>query len=94
MSDCDWVDDFDDVELESWETSASSKALIQKFESKVNFGMKQKDQIRDKSDRATTEHALDRRSCTILYKLISQGAFSEVNGCLSTGELMLKIVVD
>ncbi|XP_063931493.1 serine/threonine-protein kinase rio1-like [Zophobas morio] len=40
----------------------------------------------DKSLRATTEQVLDGRTRLILFKLLSRGLFSEINGCLSTGK--------
>ena len=40
---------------------------------------------RDKADRATVEHALDPRTRIVLFKLLSRGAISQIDGCVSTG---------
>jgi RIO kinase 1 len=42
--------------------------------------------MKDKSDRATTEQVLDPRTRIILYKMIGRGLLYEVNGCVSTGK--------
>ena len=41
---------------------------------------------KDKEDRATVEQALDPRTRLILFKMLSHGVFSEINGCISTGK--------
>lgn len=41
---------------------------------------------KDKSDRATTEQAMDPRTRTMLFKMINTQLFAEVNGCISTGK--------
>ncbi|XP_064624994.1 serine/threonine-protein kinase RIO1-like [Lineus longissimus] len=41
---------------------------------------------RDKADRATVEQVMDPRTRMILFKLISRGVISEINGCISTGK--------
>ncbi|MCJ1324438.1 protein kinase rio1 [Thelotrema lepadinum] len=40
----------------------------------------------EKSDRATTEQALDQRTRIILLQMINRNVVSEVNGCISTGK--------
>ncbi|KCV67621.1 Atypical/RIO/RIO1 protein kinase [Fonticula alba] len=40
----------------------------------------------DKANRATTEQVLDPRTRMILFKMLSQGIFYEINGCVSTGK--------
>ncbi|KAK3272564.1 hypothetical protein CYMTET_19147 [Cymbomonas tetramitiformis] len=42
--------------------------------------------VSDKSDRATVEQALDPRTRMVLFKMLSRGVMSEVNGCISTGK--------
>jgi RIO kinase 1 len=42
--------------------------------------------IKDKSDRATSEQVLDPRTRIILFKMIGRGLIQEVNGCISTGK--------
>ena len=42
--------------------------------------------IKDKSDRATTEQVLDTRTRIILFKMIGRELIHEVNGCISTGK--------
>lgn len=83
-------EEYDDISLEEFENSDKTRALFQKFQHKADFNMKTREKTRDKSDRATTDHALDRRSCAILYKMMSQGIFNEVNGCISTGAFLLQ----
>lgn len=39
-----------------------------------------------RDDRATVEQVLDPRTRLILFKLLSQGLISEINGCVSTGK--------
>eukprot|EP01031_Cornospumella_fuschlensis_P034158 gene34158-41348_t len=39
-----------------------------------------------KDDRATSEQVLDPRTRLILFKLLSNGYLSEIDGCLSTGK--------
>lgn len=42
--------------------------------------------MKDKSDRATSEQVLDPRTRIILFKMIGRGFIYEVNGCVSTGK--------
>jgi len=49
------------------------------------FGGK-KDRTTDKSDRATSEQVLDKRTRMILLKMLDRNIVSEINGCLSTGK--------
>lgn len=42
--------------------------------------------VKDKSDRATVEQVLDPRTRMILFKMLSRGLISEINGCISTGK--------
>ncbi|KAI0346039.1 RIO1-domain-containing protein [Trametopsis cervina] len=42
--------------------------------------------MKDKSDRATTEQVLDPRTRIILFKMIGRELLFEVNGCVSTGK--------
>ena len=41
---------------------------------------------KDKSDRATAEQVMDKRTRMILFKMLSSGVFTEINGCISTGK--------
>lgn len=41
---------------------------------------------KDKHDRATAEQVMDPRTRIILFKLLSRGVISEINGCISTGK--------
>jgi RIO kinase 1 len=45
--------------------------------------------MKDKSDRATSEQVLDPRTRLILFKMIGRGLIHEVNGCISTGKEVL-----
>lgn len=42
--------------------------------------------MKDKSDRATSELVLDPRTRLILFKMIGRGLVKEINGCVSTGK--------
>lgn len=42
--------------------------------------------VKDKHDRATAEQVMDPRTRMILFKLLSRGIISEINGCISTGK--------
>ncbi|XP_037131388.1 serine/threonine-protein kinase RIO1 [Syngnathus acus] len=57
---------------------------------KVTTKQKQKDadtyRLKDKSDRATVEQVLDPRTRMILFKMLTRGIISEINGCISTGK--------
>ncbi|ESO88120.1 hypothetical protein LOTGIDRAFT_126569, partial [Lottia gigantea] len=41
---------------------------------------------KDKADRATAEQVMDPKTRMILFKLLSRGVISEINGCISTGK--------
>ncbi|CDS37107.1 serine:threonine protein kinase RIO1 [Echinococcus multilocularis] len=82
----DLCDDYEEISLENCSYSDRTKALCHKYENMIDFSMINRDQIRDKGDRATTDHALDKRSVAILYKMMSQGEFAVINGCISTGK--------
>lgn len=45
-----------------------------------------KDRTTDKSDRATSEQVLDKRTRMILLKMLDRSIVSEINGCISTGK--------
>ena len=47
--------------------------------------------MKDKSDRATSEQVLDPRTRLILFKMIGRGLIHEVNGCISTGKEVFPI---
>uniref|UniRef100_A0A3B4B013 Serine/threonine-protein kinase RIO1 n=1 Tax=Periophthalmus magnuspinnatus TaxID=409849 RepID=A0A3B4B013_9GOBI len=66
-------------------TSSSTPAdkALRKYENKINLG---KFRVKDKSDRATVEQVLDPRTRMILFKMLSRGIISEINGCISTGK--------
>ncbi|VDM19462.1 unnamed protein product [Hydatigera taeniaeformis] len=82
----DLCDEYEEISLSGCSYSDRTKALCHKYENMIDFSMINRDQIRDKGDRATTEHALDKRSVAILYKMMSQGEFAVINGCISTGK--------
>ncbi|KAH0617940.1 hypothetical protein JD844_016718 [Phrynosoma platyrhinos] len=42
--------------------------------------------VKDKADRATVEQVLDPRTRMILFKMLTRGVISEINGCISTGK--------
>lgn len=41
---------------------------------------------KDKADRATAEQVMDKRTRLILFKMLSKGIITEINGCISTGK--------
>ncbi|XP_060083390.1 serine/threonine-protein kinase RIO1-like [Ylistrum balloti] len=43
-------------------------------------------QRKDKADRATAEQVMDPRTRMILFKMLSKGIITEINGCISTGK--------
>lgn len=57
---------------------------------KITLIQKQKDndtfRVKDKADRATVEQVLDPRTRMILFKMLSRGVISQINGCISTGK--------
>lgn len=53
-------------------------------------GASQTANMKDKSDRATSEQVLDPRTRIILFKMIKRGLIEEVNGCVSTGKEVIK----
>ncbi|XP_027718677.1 serine/threonine-protein kinase RIO1 [Vombatus ursinus] len=42
--------------------------------------------VKDKADRATVEQVLDSRTRITLFKMLSRGVISQINGCISTGK--------
>uniref|UniRef100_A0A5F8G9L5 Serine/threonine-protein kinase RIO1 n=1 Tax=Monodelphis domestica TaxID=13616 RepID=A0A5F8G9L5_MONDO len=57
---------------------------------KVTEKTRQKDadmyRVKDKADRATVEQVLDSRTRITLFKMLSRGIISQINGCISTGK--------
>ncbi|XP_041357623.1 serine/threonine-protein kinase RIO1-like [Gigantopelta aegis] len=41
---------------------------------------------KDKADRATAEQVMDPRTRMIVFKMLSRGVMTEINGCISTGK--------
>ncbi|VDP91090.1 unnamed protein product [Echinostoma caproni] len=84
----DLLEEYDDLDFSEYESDSRdpTKLYLQKFQNKVDFSIKFGWQTKDKSDRATTDHALDRRSRAILFKMMNQEIFTEINGCISTGK--------
>ncbi|EPY83820.1 serine/threonine-protein kinase RIO1 [Camelus ferus] len=52
----------------------------------VGAGRLTRYRIKDKADRATVEQVLDPRTRMILFKMLTRGVISEINGCISTGK--------
>ena len=65
-------------------TSERTKELCQKFQNKVDFCMKNRNQTRDKSEHATNEHPLDKCTVGILFKMMSLIRYIVINGCSGT----------
>lgn len=73
--------------------TVNDKTLSNQFSAKISLGeysrtRSNNDRIRhkDKSDRATVEQVLDPRTRMIIFRMLSQGVISEINGCISTGK--------
>uniref|UniRef100_A0A8C1Z1F2 Serine/threonine-protein kinase RIO1 n=1 Tax=Cyprinus carpio TaxID=7962 RepID=A0A8C1Z1F2_CYPCA len=61
-------------------------SVINKVTGAKAEGSRQVFRVKDKSDRATVEQVLDARTRMTLFKMLSRGVFSEINGCISTGK--------
>ncbi|XP_013386859.1 serine/threonine-protein kinase RIO1 [Lingula anatina] len=64
--------------------STMASNVLKKTSKKMEADRHQSD--KDKSDRATVEQVMDPRTRMILFKMLSKGVISEVNGCISTGK--------
>ena len=42
--------------------------------------------VKDKADRATVENAIDPRTRLVLFKMLNNGLFDEIHGCVATGK--------
>lgn len=73
------------INLGELDYSISHSAInsIKKSQAKDNFSNQH---VKDKKDRATVEQVLDPRTRVILVKLMNNGCFTEINGCISTGK--------
>ena len=65
--------------------------VLSRYSNKIKLDMyefsgQKSSRIKDKSDRATAEQVMDPRTRLILFKLLSRGTISEINGVLSTGK--------
>lgn len=67
-------------------TKIDQKMHLAKIEHHENQQLVKEKRNKDKVQRATVEQVLDPRTMTILKKLINNGTFTEINGCLSTGK--------
>ncbi|XP_043464414.1 serine/threonine-protein kinase RIO1-like [Leptopilina heterotoma] len=74
------------INLEKYEGPSlpnhATNSLIQKNK-RVD---KDRIRIKDKHDRATVEQVMDPRTRKILFKMLTQGIISVMNGCISTGK--------
>ncbi|OAY47954.1 serine/threonine-protein kinase rio1 [Manihot esculenta] len=75
---------------------------LEEWEGRLNVGMSNsvttaiRESVRDmaigktktteKADRATVEQAIDPRTRMALFKMLNQGVFHDINGCISTGK--------
>ena len=67
----------------------ASTQISQRVANQFKIGEKKaagENRIQGRDDRATTEQVLDPRTRMILFKLLSNGTVSEINGCISTGK--------
>ena len=65
------------------ELTSSTISAIKQIEKKTDAN---RIRVKDKSDRATVELVLDRRTRVVLYKLINSEKISEIFGCVSAGK--------
>jgi RIO kinase 1 len=65
------------------ELSQNLISVIKQIEKKTD---ENRIRVKDKSDRATVELVLDRRTRIVLYKLINSEKISEIFGCVSAGK--------
>lgn len=79
-----------DKVLQKYENKINLGKLSDSVMNKVTEKSRQKEsaqyRVRDKSDRATVEQVLDPRTRMILFKMLTRGVISEINGCISTGK--------
>eukprot|EP00770_Monocercomonoides_exilis_P002626 MONOS_2609.1-p1 / transcript=MONOS_2609.1 / gene=MONOS_2609 / organism=Monocercomonoides_exilis_PA203 / gene_product=putative protein serine / transcript_product=putative protein serine / location=Mono_scaffold00055:15181-17594(-) / protein_length=742 / sequence_SO=supercontig / SO=protein_coding / is_pseudo=false len=62
------------------------KAIIKGFQEEDDKYLSSKIRNKDRSDRATHQQVLDRRTYLVLMKFFKAGILAEVNGCVSTGK--------
>lgn len=67
-------------------TKLDQKMCLSKMQACENQEMVKQKKNKDKVQRATVEQVLDPRTINILKKLITNGTFTEINGCISTGK--------
>ncbi|XP_041423663.1 serine/threonine-protein kinase RIO1 isoform X2 [Xenopus laevis] len=63
-----------------------SESVLNKVSEKSRKKESDTYRVKDKSDRATVEQVLDPRTRMILFKMLTRGVISEINGCISTGK--------
>ncbi|KAE8597859.1 hypothetical protein XENTR_v10016626 [Xenopus tropicalis] len=63
-----------------------SESVLNKVSEKSRQKESDTYRVKDKSDRATVEQVLDPRTRMILFKMLTRGVISEINGCISTGK--------
>ena len=63
-----------------------NKIKVQAYEYSEQCTNQKSTKVKDKADRATAEQVMDPRTRLILFKLLSRGTISEINGVLSTGK--------
>jgi len=85
--DADFLDMEDDLEFSSAAAVECDRFrdLAARYAHRVNLDSRE-GRRRDKSDRATTERALDPAVLRVLYKLLEQGRIKNISGCISTGK--------
>jgi len=66
----------------------SIEFLKQKYQDRINLTRRggRRRRLKTKEDLKTREQVLDRRTEYILYQLLNNGEFDQVNGCISTGK--------
>ena len=74
------------INLGTYEAPVLSTSSVNSLEGLCRKTELMRIRSKDKSDRATTEQVLDPRTRMILFKLLSRGYISEINGCVSTGK--------
>ncbi|VDN31297.1 unnamed protein product [Gongylonema pulchrum] len=60
--------------------------LGEQWNQKLTEAIERRPLCRDRSDRATAQQVLDKRTLLVLRRLLQRGVFESIEGCLSTGK--------
>lgn len=91
------TDNSNKIPIHTSKIDSSLSALQARFSSAMDLspvynsgatrkGGSEKVLVKDRKDRATTEQVLDSRTRLVLFKMMSGGLISQIDGCVSTGK--------